>query len=200
MPPSLRKSLSCGCAALFAEKFHFSGSIENKFGGSAALLAFAFIHYPYLMTFTLSPADESMIDDILLIADQCGLAPWSRNDYLAEIGRPDSIFLVLHAGPKLTGFIVGRIIPGREAGHEAELYNIGISPDFRRLGGGKMLLESFLSECVNRGATSVWLEVRASNANAIKLYEKAGFIKQSLRKQYFSDPLEDAIIMQMKLA
>lgn len=151
------------------------------------------------MEFSLAPVDTSMIDEIVLVADQCGLAPWPRNDYLAEIGRPDSVFLALTAGLELAGFALGRIVPGRAEAPAAELYNIGVAPRFLGLGGGLMLLRGFLDQCFAGGASHVWLEVRASNQSAIKLYEKAGFAHIALRRKFFRNPDEDAIIMRAVL-
>lgn len=149
--------------------------------------------------FSLGNAEESRIDAVMQIAEACGLAPWPRDDYLAEIDRGDSIFLLLKAsGDECAGFAVGRPVAGGGV-TEAELYNIGIDPRFRALGGGMMLLQAFLEECKKRGAKAVWLEVRASNKSAIRLYERAGFIQTAVRRLFYRNPVEDAIIMKKEL-
>lgn len=146
----------------------------------------------------MARADTSRIYEVMQIAEECGLSPWQRGDYLAEINRTDSVFLLLKApGDECAGFALGRLVPGGGEGFlEAELYNIGIALRFRTLGGGMMLLQAFLQECRGRGAKAVWLEVRATNNSAIRLYERVGFLQTALRRHFFRNPAEDGIIMK----
>jgi ribosomal-protein-alanine N-acetyltransferase len=128
------------------------------------------------------------------------LSPWPRGDIDAEIVRPDSIFLVAAAdNSDVRGFILGRTTPAAdpEAGLEAEIYNIGVSPEYGNSGIGSLLLTAFIERCRAAGAGRVWLEVRVSNATAIKFYRKHGFIEAGSRKGFYRDPVEDALIMYL---
>lgn len=79
---------------------------------------------------------------------------------------------------------------------DAELIRIAASPEHRREGIGRRLLDALIDEAKKCGAGSIFLEVRRSNAAAIKLYEGAGFEHTGVRKDYYHAPKEDALIMR----
>ena len=81
----------------------------------------------------------------------------------------------------------------------AELYNIAVDIRFRNEGIGSKLLDFIIQHCKNQGAENLFLEVRRSNESARKLYEKKGFIFDSVRKNYYKNPVEDAILMHLSL-
>ena len=142
---------------------------------------------------TVNPSD---ISELERIAEESRLSPWTQQGYIDEIMRPDSIFLLAEtADNEIMGFIVGRIVPGPEA----EIYNIAVSKKARRQGTGNGLLAEFISRCKALKVENIWLEVRRSNANAVKFYTDAGFEEISLRPRFYSDPVEDAIIMRLEL-
>lgn len=78
---------------------------------------------------------------------------------------------------------------------EAHVVSVGVGTDYRGCGIGELLLMSAIEQALGRRAAVVTLEVRASNSAAIKLYGKYGFTEQGLRKAYYSDNREDALIM-----
>ncbi len=84
---------------------------------------------------------------------------------------------------------------------EATLFNIAVHPLFRRQGYGRLLLERLIKILEELGITTLWLEVRVSNINSIALYQKLGFNKVSLRRNYYPtvNGHEDAIIMALPL-
>jgi ribosomal-protein-alanine N-acetyltransferase len=129
---------------------------------------------------------------------ECGLSEWSPIDYERELDRLNSIFLVASTeAMDVAGFVLGRIIPGPEAGsNSAELYNIGVLPEIRRKDVGTKLLASFLESCRKAHTREVFLEVRSSNVAAIKLYENHGFMAQFRRPSFYSNPIEDATVMR----
>ena len=94
------------------------------------------------------------------------------------------------------GFILGMRL-GDPEGFECELQSFGVLPEYRRRGYGQALLEEFISKCA--GAECVFLEVRESNAAAISLYIKCGFQKAALRRKYYAESGEDAIILRKEL-
>lgn len=85
---------------------------------------------------------------------------------------------------------------------EATLFNIAVDPAFQRRGLGRELLERVIDEVEKRGVATLWLEVRASNAAAIALYESLGFNEATIRRNYYptADGREDAIIMALPLS
>lgn len=82
---------------------------------------------------------------------------------------------------------------------EAELLNIAVSSNYRRYGIAKRLLEHLFTLARQQGAYRMLLEVRKSNEGARALYEQMGFSKLGIRKNYYSGPTEDAIIMECSL-
>lgn len=90
------------------------------------------------------------------------------------------------------GYALGRI-----SFDEAELYRIAVLPSQRRKGSGGRLLGKFISECVRLGAEKIFLEVRSRNVPAISLYERAGFVRLSVRRGYYPD--DDGIVYILQL-
>jgi ribosomal-protein-alanine N-acetyltransferase len=151
-----------------------------------------------MITVTVQIARPDDISSVADIADESGLSKWTEIDYEMELGRSDSIFLVASTETMhVAGFVLGRIIPGPEAGsHSAELYNIGVLPEIRRRNVGTKLLVSFQELCREAQASDVYLEVRSSNTAAIRFYEKHGFAAQFSRPSFYSNPIEDATVMR----
>ena len=83
---------------------------------------------------------------------------------------------------------------------EGQITNIATHPDHRRKGLAGAVLSALLAEARARGIVSVTLEVRVSNAAAIALYEKFGFMAVGKRPRFYTNPTEDALIMQCVLA
>ena len=131
----------------------------------------------------------------LEIADESSLSFWSEDAYHRELARTDAIARVAANGHRVFGFIVGRIV----GGPEAEIYNIGVRADSRRAGIGRSLIDSFTTECRKLNINSIWLEVRISNLSAIEFYEEVDFVQISVRKGFYSNPSEDAILMNKKI-
>ena len=141
---------------------------------------------------SIIPSD---IDALREIADECGLSPWSYRNFKDELARDDSIMLLVRSGSgKAAGFIIGRIIHV-ESG--AEIYNIGVTETFRGQGVGKILLDEFLKRARQATAEKIWLEVRSLNAVAIAFYERNGFKAYSRRIKFYSNPVDDALLMEL---
>ena len=121
----------------------------------------------------------------------CFSAPWSEESFRKEITEN-----------RLAFYIVAEI-SGRMVGYaglwgivdEGHITNVAVHPDFRRKGIGEALITVLLSHTRENGILSHTLEVRASNEAAISLYSKFGFKPAGLRKNYYEDNGEDAIIM-----
>lgn len=93
-----------------------------------------------------------------------------------------------------SGRVLGYLISTHLAG-ESEVLRIGVDPEYRGLGNGKLLMKAFVQECEEGNCPEAFLEVRASNDSAIHLYEKFGFAVIGTRKNYYHNPEEDACLM-----
>ena len=97
-------------------------------------------------------------------------------------------------GSRIVGFLAGR-----ESAGEWEIENIAVIASARRTGLGSRLLREFLHQIQSSGGREVFLEVRESNKAARALYEKWAFQELGRRKQYYTDPVEDGLIMKLSL-
>ena len=116
--------------------------------------------------------------------------PWSRSMFAGELAKPASLCLGAFEGEQLGGYlIVSRYV---DAWH---IMNIAVSPDFRRRGIATALLERLFELTDDRNRRGYTLEVRVSNDGAIRLYERLGFTARGIRRGYYTDNREDALIM-----
>ena len=116
--------------------------------------------------------------------------PWSRSMFAGELAKPASLCLGAFEGEQLGGYlIVSRYV---DAWH---VMNIAVSPDFRRRGIATALLERLFELTDDRSRRGYTLEVRVSNDGAIRLYERLGFTARGIRRGYYTDNREDALIM-----
>jgi ribosomal-protein-alanine N-acetyltransferase len=152
--------------------------------------------------FSVEQISAGDINSLIQIANEGGLSPWSHQNFVDELSRDDAIMLLVRsASDDAAGFIIGRITLGNSdyLSFEAEIYNIGVDSRFRSLGIGKKLLAAFVERCKIAKASRIWLDVRSSNRNAISFYERNGFTPHSHRKDFYSHPSEDAIIMSLNI-
>ncbi len=119
--------------------------------------------------------------------------PWSANDFTecVSTGVP---FLVAERRGVVAGYVVAH-----SAADEGEILNLGVAAAHRRHGIGRELVERALAELTARGVRTVYLEVRASNAAARRLYEALGFAEVGRRSRYYRRPVEDAVVLSAKL-
>jgi ribosomal-protein-alanine N-acetyltransferase len=150
----------------------------------------------------IRPMRRPDVDQVVALADILPQAPrWAREMYetaLDPAGTPRRVALVAQkTGPgdeSGAGEVVGFAI-GAAVAFEAELESIGVAPEWQRHGVGRTLLEALLRTLKELGVTKLTLEVRASNDAAQKLYRTLGFEDAGLRRGYYSDPKEDAVVM-----
>ena len=116
--------------------------------------------------------------------------PWSRSMFAGELAKPASISLGAFEGEQLAGYmIISRYV---DAWH---VMNIAVDPSSRRAGVATALLVRLFELTTSDGRRGYTLEVRASNDGAIKLYERLGFEARGVRRGYYTDNREDALIM-----
>jgi ribosomal-protein-alanine N-acetyltransferase len=118
--------------------------------------------------------------------------PWSRSMFAGELAKPSS--LSLGAFDPESGELVGYLVISRyvDAWH---VMNVAVAPDRRRRGIARMLLEHLFELTARDERRGYTLEVRVSNEGAIKLYERLGFVSRGVRRGYYTDNREDALIM-----
>lgn len=118
--------------------------------------------------------------------------PWSRSMFASELAKPSSI--CLGAFGLETGELVGYLVISRyvDAWH---VMNVAVEPAQRRRGVATALLERLFELTRGRGRRGYTLEVRVSNTEAIALYERLGFKPRGVRRGYYTDNREDALIM-----
>lgn len=151
---------------------------------------------PIISTATVQDAET-----IHALAAGARIDAWSVKDYRAEIERKDSFVLVARlTTAEIVGFLVARLVPGRNARPDTDLYNIAVKEKYRRAGVGEELLKTLVSIIRSKDAENIWLEVRASNRGAIRFYEKHGFRAELTRRNFYSNPAEDALIMRYRTA
>ncbi|MCM1307869.1 MAG: ribosomal protein S18-alanine N-acetyltransferase [Butyrivibrio sp.] len=120
--------------------------------------------------------------------------PWSEKAFKDTLGDDNYIYIVAEHGGRTVGYIGCIVSPDG-----ADITNIAVDPNYRRLGIADELMTQMLRLLAKRGAEAVYLEVRQSNAGARRLYEKKGFEPIGVRKNFYQKPTEDALLMAKKL-
>lgn len=139
----------------------------------------------------MSPED---IDEVFSIEKQTFSDPWSREDFEYSSANDDHFCPVIVVDGQVAGYAMMANIVG-----ECEIGNIAVSEEHRRKGFGRALMDSMLAEALRINASRIMLEVRDSNVPARTLYESYGFVQVGLRKEYYSHPTEDAVLMDLVL-
>ncbi len=148
--------------------------------------------------------DAQYADEILDIQTECDLSVWSKNDYLGELERENSIFKIAQtADQKIIGFALVRLLVGANGEtdsvikfNSSEILNIAVRNSFQHCGIGQMIFDEVLHELERKNISEIWLEVRKSNQNAINFYQKNNFKMQFERKNYYGNPMENACVFQ----
>ena len=145
--------------------------------------------------------NEHDLLEVVEIERESGVSPWGWNAYHRELQSEDRrLMLVARLVPNsdfskaLAGYVVGRL-----AADELHINNIAVRDEYRRAGLATALLSQVLKEAKTYKAAKAYLEVRASNTAAQCLYEKCGFCVVGRRRNYYSNPPEDALIMSAEV-
>lgn len=118
-------------------------------------------------------------------------APWSERAFRNELDNPQGVFVVSEEkGGEVSGFGGMWMVVD-----EAHITTLAVDPSFRRRGIGAKIMRVLLDEAKRRGMSCSTLEVRAGNEAAIALYESLGYVRVSVRRRYYPDNREDAVIM-----
>jgi len=139
---------------------------------------------------TLRRMNEMDIDGVLAVEQQSFTLPWSRTGFVDEMKNELAYYLVMVEEGAIIGYAGMWIIVD-----EAHVTNVAILPGYRGQKLGEKLMSALIEHAKARGALSMTLEVRTSNTVALGLYAKFGFVSRGIRRNYYSDTQEDALIM-----
>ncbi len=134
------------------------------------------------------------LDKILIIEEDSFGTPWSKDAFLHELENQYAYYLVALINNNIVGYIGAWLIFD-----EAHITTLAIIKDFKRRGLATHILEEFFKNVRKKSISKATLEVRVSNIAARSLYSKEGFIEVGLRKKYYSNNNEDALIMWKEL-
>ena len=136
---------------------------------------------------------EEDISEVYFIEKDTFSQPWSEDDFRNAIQDVNNNYLVAVMDERVVGYCGYWGIAG-----EGDIYNVAVKKEYRGKRIGFQMLNSLIQEANRRGITSLTLEVRCTNAAALRLYESLGFERAGVRKDFYSKPKEDAVIMWLK--
>jgi ribosomal-protein-alanine N-acetyltransferase len=134
------------------------------------------------------------ISEVLKIERLSFTTPWSETSFYNELYSRNSITRIA----EFNGIVIGYICV-KHIADECHILNLAVHPDYRRRGIATMLLNDAIVKLRLHGCRFFYLEVRTSNYAARKMYERFGFNMVGIRKSYYANPVEDAVVMMMEL-
>lgn len=134
------------------------------------------------------------IENVIAIERASFQFPWSTRFFLDELQVDCARSILAEVDGRIVGYVLFWFLP-----EEVDIHNIAVHPDFRRKGIGRLLLEQVVDSARRQERLRVTLDVRFSNAPAQNLYRSFGFVIRGLRKGYYSDNGEDALVMALEL-
>jgi [ribosomal protein S18]-alanine N-acetyltransferase len=138
----------------------------------------------------ITPMRRRHLRAVLAIEERTSTTPWSLGLFLAEARRQERVYLVARSGHRVVGF--AGLLFALTDGH---VTTVAVDPDLQGGRIGTRLMLVLLRRAIERGAEAVTLEVRASNQPAQALYRRFGFAPAGVRKGYYRDPVEDALVL-----
>jgi [ribosomal protein S18]-alanine N-acetyltransferase len=145
----------------------------------------------------IGPVSKVELGDIIELERASFSDPWSEASFAAVLNEPAAFFSAARdsASSRVAGYVVAWF-----AADEGEIANLAVRQPTRRRGIGAALLDAALDEGRRRGAQSIYLEVRDSNAAARALYASRDFAEVGRRRNYYRKPVEDAIVLRRVVA
>lgn len=137
------------------------------------------------------------VDAIVAIEQEQFTNPWKRTSFTSELNHDIAFFYVALDGDtgNIAGYILFWVI-----GDTIELHNIAVSSLYKKRGVGKKMMLFMLEKAKQKKSSEIFLEVRASNTEAIQFYHAFNFQVVSTRKNYYALPTEDAVIYRLVLS
>jgi len=130
------------------------------------------------------------LDQVMEIEEDLFSVPWTREGFLTYLMKKDTMFFVVEEKEKILGFCSMMIVLD-----EGDILNVAVRRDRQKEGIGQFLVDSILRMADLQGIRLVHLEVREGNQTARRLYERLGFKEDGLRRNYYEDPVENAVLM-----
>ena len=143
---------------------------------------------------TLCNMTAQHVAQVAALEKMCFADPWSENSVAAELEHDYSVWIVALEEKEVVGYVGAQV-----SFEEADMMNVAVHPDHRRKGIAEAVIQELIAQLKQRQCEGLSLEVRASNTPAITLYEKMEFIQVGLRKNYYRNPKEDALILRKPL-
>ena len=134
--------------------------------------------------------NKDHVSQIAQLEAQCFSDPWSEKSIASELENPLSLWLVAEENGQVLGYVGSQTVLD-----ESDMMNVAVDPGFRRQGIARALIETLIAELAKMGSRCLRLEVRVSNESARALYARMGFRQLGLRKNYYHNPKEDALIL-----
>lgn len=153
---------------------------------------------------TVRLADAADLEAVIQLERATAEAPhWAESEYAAMLvlasGAVRRCLFVAEGELGLVGFAVGKVI-GTGSESSSELESVAVAASARRAGVGRMLCAAVIDWCRAQGGVAIQLEVRAASVGAIALYSGLGFVVEGRRPRYYQEPVDDAVLMRLKLA
>ena len=146
------------------------------------------------MNLDIRKAEIDDIEYIFEIQEKHNLGYWSIADYHSEVSNSDSVFLVAESEDNIVGFILARLITTFKT---SEIVNFAVVEKYQKKGIGKLLLTDLSSVLTASNYKKIELEVREQNLQAISFYLKNKFIKDGIRKNFYQNPADNAVLMSL---
>ena len=135
---------------------------------------------------------EAHLDAVAELERECFVHPWSRESLKETLRSGDSLFYIAELDGRVIGYIGMSFVLD-----EGYIYNVAVEKSSRKKGAGSALIQTLVNYGKKNGFAFLTLEVRESNTAARSLYSSFGFIKVGERKNYYSDPVENAVLMTL---
>jgi len=147
-----------------------------------------------MLEYKITNGSMEHVEALEMLENACFSMPWTRQQLISQLPDNNHIFLVMEQNGEAIGYVGMMYVLD-----EGYISNVAVAPEHTRRGLADRLIEEILRAAAEKELSFVTLEVRKSNEPAIFLYEKHGFIKVGMRKNYYDLPKEDAILMTIFL-
>ena len=134
----------------------------------------------------------AQLDGVCALENACFVHPWSRQSLQESLENDNALFFTATENGEVIGYIGMSYVLD-----EGYLYNVAVAPHYRRRGVGSALIRTLVTWCKKENFVFLTLEVRQGNAAARSLYEAFGFVKVGERKNYYTEPTENAVLMTL---
>lgn len=143
---------------------------------------------------TIRRMKESDIPEVARLEKEIFPDPWSEGAISETFEQEQTLLLVAYEDRKLIGYLILYFVL-----EEGEIAKIAVIPECRRQGVGARMLLELEDLCEDNGITKLLLDVRESNETAISFYTSYGFVQDGVRRNFYSDPQEDGILMSREI-